>query len=217
MVSDDFAYCFSWADWTRIQHINQIFPSMAVHRNVTNGRVIVHGLVQLMLMLPRPVFYVLNAFNAVFLCILLRHLISLDNRRQELCILLFGAFYLFCFLPALGENFFWLDGSLNYFWGLSCSLLFLWPFLAVYLDLPFREGPAISFLRILLAFVFGAWSENASLVFLFLACCFFLLNWKRTHIFRPVLLYISYQKKSRRQNRKRKKSPDYRNNDSLFP
>ena len=51
---DDFAYCFSWADWTRIRSVSQIIPSMAVHRSVTNGRVIVHGLVQLLLLLPRP-------------------------------------------------------------------------------------------------------------------------------------------------------------------
>ena len=193
MVSDDFAYCFSWADWTRIRHVSQIINSMAVHRNVTNGRVIVHGLVQLMLLLPRPVFCVLNALNGVLLCVLVRRVISLDNRKQELCIILFGIFYLFCFLPALGENVFWLDGSLNYFWGLSCSLLFLWPFLAAYLDLPVREGSVSSVLRLLLAFVFGTWSENASLVFLFLACCFFLLQWKRTHRFRlfPLLWIIA--------------------------
>ena len=64
MVSDDFAYCFSFADWTRIRHMGQIIPSMAEHRNVTNGRVIVHGLVQLLLLLPRPVYCVLNALNA---------------------------------------------------------------------------------------------------------------------------------------------------------
>ena len=183
MVSDDFAYCFSWADWTRIRHVSQIIPSMAEHRNVTNGRVIVHGLVQLLLLLPRPVYCVLNALNAVLLCALVRRLASPLSRRQELVILLFGICYFCCFLPAFGENVLWLDGSLNYFWGLSFSLLFLYPFLADYLDLPRRSNPLWSLLRLVPAFVFGTWSENAALVFLFLAACLYLLQWVKTRQF----------------------------------
>ena len=189
MVSDDFAYCFSWADWTRIRHVSQIIPSMAEHRNVTNGRVIVHGLVQLFLLFPRPVYCVLNACNAVLLCVLIRRLLALPSRKQELLILLFGICYFCCFLPAFGENVLWLDGSLNYFWGLSCSLLFLYPFLMDYLDLPHLESPLLSVLRIVLAFVFGTWSENAALVFLLLSVCLYLLQWfknRQFHLF-PLL------------------------------
>ena len=192
MVSDDFAYCFSFADWTRIRNVGQIIPSMAEHRNVTNGRVIVHGLVQLLLLLPRPVYCVLNALNAVLLCLLIRRLVSLSSRKHELVILLFGICYFCCFLPAFGENVLWLDGSLNYFWGLSCSLLFLFPFLTAYLDLPYRGSLLSSVLRIILAFAFGTWSENASLVFLFLAACLYLLQWVKTRQFHLLpLLWIA--------------------------
>ena len=183
MVSDDFAYCFSWVDWTRIRHVSQIILSMAEHRNVTNGRVIVHGLVQLLLLLPRPVYCVLNALNAVLLCVLVRRLVALSSRKQELVILLFGICFFCCFLPAFGENVLWLDGSLNYFWGLSCSLLFLFPFLTDYLDLSHRGSSFISVLMLIPAFIFGTWSENASLVFLFLAVCLFSLQWIRTRQF----------------------------------
>ena len=189
MVSDDYAYCFSWADWTRIRHVSQIIPSMAEHRNVTNGRIIVHGLVQLLLLLPHPVYCVLNALNAVLLCVLIRRLISQSSWKQELIILLFGICFFCCFLPAFGENVLWLDGSLNYFWGLSCSLLFLYPFLMDYLDLPHRKSLLSSVLRLIPAFVFGTWSENASLVFLFLAVCLFLLQWVKTRQFRLFPLF----------------------------
>ena len=189
MVSDDYAYCFSWADWTRIRHVSQIIPSMAEHRNVTNGRIIVHGLVQLLLLLPHPVYCVLNALNAVLLCVLIRRLISQSSWKQELIILLFGICFFCCFLPAFGENVLWLDGSLNYFWGLSCSLLFLYPFLMDYLDLPHRKSLLSSVLRLIPAFVFGTWSENASLVFLFLAVCLFLLQWVKTQQFRLFPLF----------------------------
>ena len=193
MVSDDFAYCFSFADWTRIRHVGQIIPSMAEHRNVTNGRVIVHGLVQLLLLLPRPVYCALNALNAVLLCVLIRRMIALPSRKQEMVILLFGICFFCCFLPAFGENVLWLDGSLNYFWGLSCSLLFLFPFLMDYLALPHHESVFLSVMRIFLAFVFGTWSENASLVFLFLAVCLYLLQWIKTRQFRlfPLLWIVA--------------------------
>ncbi len=189
MVSDDFAYCFSFADWTRIRHVGQIIPSMAEHRNVTNGRVIVHGLVQLLLLLPRPVYCALNALNAVLLCVLIRRMIAHPSRKQEMVILLFGICFFCCFLPAFGENVLWLDGSLNYFWGLSCSLLFLFPFLMDYLALPHHESVFLSVMRIFLAFVFGTWSENASLVFLFLAVCLYLLQWIKTRQFRLFPLF----------------------------
>ena len=230
MVSDDFAYCFSWADWTRIRHVAQIIPSMAEHRNVTNGRVVVHGLVQLFLLLPHPVYCVLNALNAVLLCVLIRRMIALPSRKQEMVILLFGICWFCCFLPAFGENVLWLDGSLNYFWGLSCSLLFLYPYLNDYLrlsDCPFmaehagtsreehadrsreermgkkqvefphpRQGNSDAHgfslsdvSRIFLAFVFGTWSENVSLVFLFLAVCLFIVQWMKTRRFRLFPLF----------------------------
>ena len=222
MVSDDFAYCFSWADWTRIRHVAQIIPSMAEHRNVTNGRVVVHGLVQLFLLLPHPVYCVLNALNAVLLCVLIRRMIALASRKQEMVILLFGICWFCCFLPAFGENVLWLDGSLNYFWGLSCSILFLYPYLNDYLrlsDCPFmaehagrnraermsnnhaelphsRQGNSDAHgfslsdvIRIFLAFIFGTWSENASLVFLFLAVCLLILQWMKTRRFRLFPLF----------------------------
>ena len=44
-------------------------------------------------------------------------------------------------------------------------------------------------MRIFLAFVFGTWSENASLVFLFLAVCLYLLQWIKTRQFRLFPLF----------------------------
>ncbi len=183
MVSDDFAYSFSWADWTRIKHVMQIIPSMAVHRNVTNGRVFVHALVQLFLLLPRFVFCFLNAINAVLLFVMIRSLLLDIGLKHQLVILSFSAFYFCCFLPAFGENCLWLDGSINYSWGITCSLLFLLPFLFDYLGIPSHENKMCRFLRFILAFFLGSWSENASLVTLFLAVCLWLLYLKHSRRF----------------------------------
>ena len=67
MVADDYSYCFAWGTNARVTSIAQIVPSMAIHRELTNGRVFTHGLVQLLLIRPKALFNVLNAGNAVLL------------------------------------------------------------------------------------------------------------------------------------------------------
>ncbi len=177
MVSDDFGYSYSFVDWTRIRHIGEIIPSMAVHRQVQNGRVFVHGIVQLLLMLPRVVFALLNALNAVLLLAAVRRLAQAGSRLSETLILVFAFFYLCCFTPAFGENFLWLVGSVNYAWGLSVSLLFLLPFLTEYTRPDEVKTGRLRFLaELVLAFLAGTWSESASLILLFLAFCLLLLH-----------------------------------------
>ena len=61
LVADDYRYCFSFADGSRISAVRQIFPSMAAHRLSMNGRLIPHFLVQLFLMAPKAVFNLVNA------------------------------------------------------------------------------------------------------------------------------------------------------------
>ena len=71
LVADDFQYCFSFADGSRISSVGQILPSMAAHRYVMNGRVFAHALVQLCLLLPKGIFNVCNALAFTALIVLL--------------------------------------------------------------------------------------------------------------------------------------------------
>ena len=180
MAVDDYSYSFSWADNTRIRSLAQIPASMAVHRNLTNGRVFAHSLVQLFLMLPKAVFNGVNAANAVALMLLTARFLPTRDRMAQLLPLLCGALLVWNFTPSFGENFLWLDGSINYSWALSLLLLFLWPYAAAYLGRPVKRGVGWDLLRIPLAFLAGAYSENASLVFLFLALCLYLLQWRKS-------------------------------------
>ena len=194
MVSDDFAYCFSFADWTRIRSPLQIIPSMAIHRTTTNGRVFVHGIVQLLLMLPRSVFSLLNASIAVVLLCCIRHLISLSEKREEWMILVFSICFLCCFSPALGENALWLTGAVNYFWSVTLFLLFLLPFLDSYVNaVTVRYSPWQIGLRIFLAFYIGTCSESGSLIIIVSAVFFCFLSYLRNrHISISQLLWILF-------------------------
>lgn len=180
MATDDYAYCYSFSDWTRVQSIRQIVQSMLVHRITTNGRVFVHGIVQLLLMLPRWVFSLLNAGVALLLLYLLHLLLSLSGKHEEWIISAFGLFFLCCFTPALGKNTLWLTGAINYSWSAILSLLFLFPFIYEYLNTDWKASPLSTALYALLAFFVGTSSESCSLVVLVLAIFFCLLTLKET-------------------------------------
>lgn len=169
MIADDFSYCFSWVDSSRITSPLQIPASMAVHRVLTNGRVVAHGLVQLILLFPKLLFNVLNAANAVLLMLLFRRFFQERKPSQQLLLLLCAALLIWNELPAFGQVVLWLDGAINYSWGISLFLLFLWPYVALYRGLPRKTGLARDLLFFLCAFAAGAYSENGSLAAIFIA------------------------------------------------
>ena len=175
LVSDDYTYAYSFADFTRITRVSQIFSSMAAHRIRPNGRVFAHGMVQLFMMGPKIFFNLCNAANAVLLAWLFARFFPAQPPGKKLFLLAAGAMIIWNYSPAFGEDFLWLDGALNYAWGLSALLLFLWPFAAEYLELPHKQTPLHCLLFCLIAFIAGSYSENGSVSMLFAAFCLLLL------------------------------------------
>lgn len=182
MVMDDFSYSFNWADWTRITSITQIADSMAAHRQLHNGRVFAHGLVQLFLFLPRIIFTFMNASCGVLLCSLTAKMICANSSKDQFFLLLFGALFIICFTSAFGENYLWLDGAINYFWCIAFSLLFLLPYIMDFLRQPLAESHWIFALRCILAFWTGAYSESMSLIVLVVAVILWACSWARDRV-----------------------------------
>ena len=174
LMADDFSYCFSMADWQRITSPAQILPSMAAHRVSINGRVIPHGLVQLLLMLPKTCFNVLNAAVMALL-----GLLACRCFRKNAWLLPLLALSLWCCMPAFGQVFLWLDGAVNYAWGLAVLLLFVLPYAECWLDGRRPYSALETALRLVLAFAAGSWSENGSVSILFLALCLLALCARR--------------------------------------
>ncbi|MBO5555942.1 MAG: hypothetical protein J5927_02040 [Oscillospiraceae bacterium] len=169
MMDDDYSYCFSWADVSRITSLGQIPASMAMHRVLTNGRVFAHAIVQALLIRPKGAFVVLNAGNALLLCFLFgRFHPTLPARRRALLTAI-GAMLLWNETPDFFRVFLWLDGAVNYSWGVSLMLLFLWPYAASYLGRPLQLRGLTMGLFWLLALAVGGWSENGSIATLFVA------------------------------------------------
>ena len=177
LVADDFQYCFSFADGSRISSVSQIRPSMAAHRLSMNGRVFAHALVQLFLLLPKGVFNVCNALAFTALVYLLARPCRLPESRSALLLLaVFGCVWVL--QPEFGQVFLWLDGSLNYLWCAVLCLLWLRPWADFFLT--GREpGGAVRAPYVLFSFIVGAWSENSSVALVFIALLFLALGWVR--------------------------------------
>lgn len=171
MVADDYSYCFSWADNARIRSPLQILPSMAVHRQLTNGRVVAHALVQLLLLAPKALFNLLNACSALLLLRLFDGYFRERSDWQRVLMALIGSLLLFNCMPAFGQVALWLDGSVNYSWGVVLFLFFLRPYAECWLGREEKRSLPRTLGFLLLALAAGAYSENGSLATLFAAFC----------------------------------------------
>ena len=173
LIADDYRYCFSYADDSRITSVLQIIPSMAAHRLTMNGRVAPHFLVQLFLLLPKLVFDLINAALFTLLIWLIGYSAGRDARPNALLLTsIFGCLWLL--QPDFGQVFLWLTGSINYLWcGVLC-LVWLLPWAR-----EFYKGKAPSrgarLVLVPFSFLVGAYSENGTVAMVAMALLFLLL------------------------------------------
>lgn len=171
---DDFCYMGSFATKEPIDSLWNIFPSMAVHARTMNGRVVAHFFVQLFLLLPLPVFKILN--TAVFaLQILLIIRISGKKADGEWLLALTAFALVWVYEPAFGQVNFWLDGACNYLWSSVVSLLFILPYARLFVN-----GEEIKRIPVRIAFCFvgflaGAFAEGTAVSAIFIAVCLIVL------------------------------------------
>ena len=166
LVADDYRYFFSYADESRIESVADIFPSMAAHRHIMNGRVAAHFLVQLFLLLPPIVFKLINSI--VFLAMIwLIYSIARQVREHNALGLLaiFGCIWVL--QPEFGQVFLWLTGAINYLWCTVLCLVFMLPYLDNLLHAREPSKP-VRVLFIVFSALVGAYSENSSVAVIFM-------------------------------------------------
>lgn len=193
MVSDDYAYCFSFDTWERIESVGEIFPSMKMHREYANGRVVAHFFAQLFLLLPKAVFNVINALVSTGIIFMLCCFCGFQKQRRDLFLFVCAIMLIWYFTPDFGQVYLWLDGACNYSWAVLFTLLFVFPYYYNYASrFQGKKLPlAYSLLFLPLSLLAGAYSEAGSCAALFLAFSFLLLirlRYKRT----PLLLLAGF-------------------------
>lgn len=162
MICDDYRYAFSFATGERITKVGEIFPSLAAHGHVLNGRYAPHFFVQLFALLPGICFDAAN--TAVFLLLVIGvYRLALGDGEKWDALLLCGVFGgLFLLPPVFGQNMLWMAGSCNYLWPAAALVWLMKPFVdavsgkEVRLSWPLVAGMAA------LALLFGNCSENLS-------------------------------------------------------
>ena len=160
MIVDDYTYCFSFKDGKRITSILQIIPSMIGHYDFMNGKLVVHGIFQILLMLPQEVFDVLNSVMTCLLCYMIYDYIWRMNHSAHNAILYFfvmASFWL-C-VPAFGHVFLWAAGAMNYVWTTVFLLLYMKP---AYSNFPKEYSKAFRVVYVLTGFIMGTLVESTS-------------------------------------------------------
>ena len=174
MLADDYSYSFSYADGSRIKSLGDVFRSLCAHRQSMNGRMFSHGLAMVFLLLPKMVFNLANAINAVLLFFLFQKYLEDSDPGKTVVLVLCSFLLIWAFMPVFGQVFLWLDGSLNYSWALTVMMAFLYPF---YCDFVGKTAAVFDrrwfrMLFVVFAFIAGGYSENASCAAVFAAACF---------------------------------------------
>lgn len=176
---DDFFYYFSFETGEPLNGVMDIFPSMAAHANIMNGRLSAHFLVQLFMLVPKIVFDVVNAGMFCMLVWLISGYAS-KKRNNLLTVAVFCAIWLY--QPAFGQVNLWQDGAVNYLWSAVFVLLYLKPFVRMYLqETALLQRNVSKILFLLFSFFVGSYSETgsaAAICMAFLLCV--LSAWRGT-------------------------------------
>ena len=177
---DDFDYYLSFATRTPLTGVTDIFPSMAAHANIMNGRLSAHFLVQLFMLFPKVVFDLVNAGMFSLLVWLISDY-TFSKRNNLLTAAIFCSIWLY--EPAFGQVNLWQDGAVNYLWSAVFVLLYLRPFVRMYLqDTALIKSIYSKVLFLLFSFFVGSYSETgsaAAICMAFLLCV--LSAWRSTH------------------------------------
>ena len=160
MIVDDYTYCFSFKDGKRITSVLQIVPSMIGHYDFMNGKLVVHGIFQILLMLPLEIFDFLNAVMTCLLCYMIYEYIWRINHAVHNAVLyFFVTAALWLFVPAFGHVFLWAAGAMNYVWTTVFLLLYMKP---AYTDFPKEYSRGFRIFYVLTGCIMGTLVESTS-------------------------------------------------------
>ena len=183
LIADDFSYAFIFENngsifneaigEERVTCVGDIVTSMRAHYYVMNGRVLLHFLVQLFLLIGKPVFNILNSVVYVAVMLLMyKHCIGREEKCHSAVLFLAICLSVWTFAPAWGMTTLWLTGSINYLWGTAIRLAALLPF-RLYADNGEDRHPALKAVCMFAACALaGATNENTGAAFIGMTALF---------------------------------------------
>lgn len=177
LYADDFSYSFVWGKNYRISSIKDIFISQINHYHMVNGRIEVHFLAQLFLLIGKKWFNIINAL--IYICLILEiyYFImgTFKNSKWELLPIIHAG--LWFLTPAFGENFLWLIGSCNYEIPMVLMLFYL-IFYKKAIGNKYANKNMMFVFMLLLGIVVGASNEAMGMMTLFISVIYTIIAFK---------------------------------------
>ena len=169
-TADDYLYQFIYQgeypteETSKLRSPLDIPFSMVNHSRHQNGRLLSHGLLQLLMLFPKWVFNLLSTLVFLAMGFYLYKNAWLESQPRALS---YAIIYpsLFIFLPQFGQSVLWMSGSLNYLWTSCFALAYTY----YYRVLGVRRDNRLSYIILpILSVLIGLTNENGGgAVFLF--------------------------------------------------
>lgn len=193
LAADDFTFHFNLTTQEPITEISDIIPALVSHAEHHNGRLVAHSFVYLFEILPKFVFNIVNSIMFVLQIGLMYTICKGESKNNLLLLAIFGSIWMF--EPAFGDVNLWLPGSCNYLWCVVFGLLFVLPFINDFLYDKQIKNTFVNILHIVISFMAGAWLENGSAPFIFIAVALSVLSKfyqkKKVHLYRLIDIAVS--------------------------
>ena len=173
LIVDDFSFHYDLVSKEPITNFSKIFSALVSHAQHENGRLVAHFFVYLFELLPKAVFNFANAFIFVLQVVLIYKICKGEYKNNLLLMGIFGSIWMF--EPSFGQVNLWIPGSCNYLWCVVFGLLFVLPFINDFLFDKKIKNSLLNILHIIIALMAGAWLENGSAPFIFIAVVLTLL------------------------------------------
>lgn len=127
--ADDYAYRKSFATGAEIESVQDVIASQIQHFYGRGGRLLGHGLDQMLLMYDKSVFNVINTIVFAIFVLAIYFVVHSKKCSNSFLVLEYAA--IFFFAPR-GNCLLWQTVACNYFWGTVMILLFFIPYILVF-------------------------------------------------------------------------------------
>ena len=126
---DDYEYSLIWNTSQHIASVQDVFTSLYRHYMQHGGRMVSYFLLDLLLMLGKPLFDVISSAIFVgFIVLLACHAKRSLQISREPVLLSIAAILVWLSYPHFGEVIVWMDGAITYLWTGFFAVLFLLPY-----------------------------------------------------------------------------------------
>ncbi len=169
LLADDYVQSFNNVTGDRIQSLKDIFPVIYDLYYYWTGRLFIHFLCYLVIIINKNVFNIVNSFFYIHYLVLI-YLFSTTGSifKNAFLNLVFVSFLIWFFTPVFGETVLWRSGGPTYVWNLCIILTAMLPFFLYFrkiYKIPDRLSTSILFF--FLGFISGMGQENSSAALLF--------------------------------------------------